>query len=217
MIAALLFAGVLLLPGEEILRYNVLTPGELSLGEAQFRAVQKSGRWEFEFVLEAPFPGFPVKDRVFTLATPELCAVEANKETLHGKRVSKEKITFSPQSGIATRETIGGGKSEIPIPACARDALTFFYWAREELAKGRVPAAQTVFFGGPYQIRCQFAGVQKLRLNEEMVEAEKIVAVLKGPASETTFEMYFARDAVRTPVAVKVPLVLGVFSMEIIR
>jgi hypothetical protein len=50
-----------------------------------------------------------------------------------------------------------------------------------------------------------------------MVEADRMVANLKGPASEHTFEMYFARDAARTPVLVKLPLAMGSFSMELVR
>ena len=217
MIHGILLAVLLAPAGEETLRYNILSPGELSLGEAQFQASRKSGRWELEFTLDAPFPGFPVRDTVRTLATQEFCAIESTKDSLHGKRVAKEKITFASQSGIATRETIGGGKSEIPISGCARDALTMFRYLREELAKGRLPSPQTVFFGGPYQIRFQFGGTQKIRINEELVDSDKVVALVKGPASDVSFDVYFARDETRTPLAVKVPLLFGVFSMEIVR
>jgi hypothetical protein len=44
-----------------------------------------------------------------------------------------------------------------------------------------------------------------------------VLATLKGPASEITFEMFFARDAARTPLVIRVPLTLGTFSMELAR
>ncbi len=40
---------------------------------------------------------------------------------------------------------------------------------------------------------------------------------VKGPATDITFDVFFAKDAARTPALVKVPLELGTFSMELVR
>jgi hypothetical protein len=40
---------------------------------------------------------------------------------------------------------------------------------------------------------------------------------VKGPKSSFAFEMFFARDAARTPLLVRVPLSAGSFSMELVR
>ena len=201
----------------ENLQYNVNWPSGLSLGEAQLSAQKTAAGWAFSFQLDASVPGFAVLDRFRSGASPELCSASFDKEFAHGKRKSKEKITFDSSRNLATRQTIGGGKGEMPTPACARDALAYLYHVRTELAQGRIPPAQPVFYGAPYQIRLEYAGTQKVRVNDTMVEADRMIAHMKGPASEHTFEMFFARDAVRTPILVKVPLAMGSFSMELVR
>jgi hypothetical protein len=40
---------------------------------------------------------------------------------------------------------------------------------------------------------------------------------VKGTASDTAFEIYFALDAVRTPVLARVPLPMGTFTLELVR
>lgn len=201
----------------ESLNYNVNWPSGLSLGEAQLSAQKTDTGWSFAFQLDASVPGFAVLDRFRSAASRDLCSASFDKEVSHGKRKSKEKITFDSSRNIATRQTLGGGKGEMPTPSCARDALAYLYHVRTELAQGRIPAAQPVFYGAPYQIRLEYAGTQKIRVGDEMIEVDRMVANLKGPASEHTFEMFFARDAVRTPVLVKVPLAMGSFSMELVR
>jgi hypothetical protein len=39
----------------------------------------------------------------------------------------------------------------------------------------------------------------------------------RGPASGIDFDVFFARDAARTPILVRVPLPLGALSMELAR
>ena len=77
--------------------------------------------------------------------------------------------------------------------------------------------AQTIYFGAAYSIRVQHAGTQKIILPEGPVEADKLVATVKGKASEITFEIYISKDRTRTPVLIKAPLAMGVFSMELVR
>jgi hypothetical protein len=40
---------------------------------------------------------------------------------------------------------------------------------------------------------------------------------VKGPASDYELEMYFERDAARTPLVIKAPLPVGNLSMELVR
>jgi hypothetical protein len=40
---------------------------------------------------------------------------------------------------------------------------------------------------------------------------------MTGPTSTIKFEMYFARDAARTPLLIRVPLQMGSFAMELVR
>jgi hypothetical protein len=49
------------------------------------------------------------------------------------------------------------------------------------------------------------------------VQSDEVLCTVKGPSSQFTFEMYFARDPARSPLLVKAPFALGTFSMELIR
>ncbi len=101
--------------------------------------------------------------------------------------------------------------------SCAKDALAYLYYVRRELGEGRLPPTQTVFFGSAYQIHLEFGGTQQIKIGDKPVEADRIQASLKGPSSDVNFEVYFLKDAARTPVLVKVPMSLGTFSMELVR
>jgi hypothetical protein len=209
---------------DETLSYNVNWPSGLSLGEGRLVTRQikgtsdAGGRWEFEISLEAAVPGFQVIDRHRALASAGLCSIELEKEATHGKRKTSERTVFEPQRGIATRQTLsGGGKSEMEIPECPRDALTFLHHVRRELASGRVPPPQTIYFGAPYAVRFEYGGRQSLRVGEAQVEADRLVASIRGKASDVTVELFFALDETRRPVLVRVPLALGTFSLELAR
>jgi hypothetical protein len=202
----------------EVLSYNINWPSGLSLGEAKLKASREgSEQWTFELQFEAAVPGFSVVDKFVSLTNANQCSATFDKDLQHGKRKTREKITFDGATGTATRETIGGGKSTLPVPACARDALAFVFHLRRELAQGRIPAAQNVFYGAPYQVKLEFAGTQRVRVGEAMEDADRFRAAVKGPASDFTVELFFAKDAARTPLLVKMPLSLGLFALEIVR
>jgi hypothetical protein len=40
---------------------------------------------------------------------------------------------------------------------------------------------------------------------------------VKGPASEFSFEIFYARDAARTPLLIKIPVSIGTVSLEMVR
>ena len=176
-----------------------------------------SSERELLFTLEASIPGFEVVDRYRSLATASLCSVEFEKDSRHGKKVTHELTTFDQPASTATRQTLGGGgKSQLKTSACARDALAFLDYLRREVAAGRVPPSQTVYFGGPYQVRLESAGRQRLELGEETMDVDRFTASVKGKASDLTFEIFLARDSSRRPVLVRVPLPPGTFSMELV-
>ena len=209
---------------DETLHYTVNWPSGLSLGEGQMSAKLirgnngESDHWSFELDLDASVPGYSVKERHRATATPAFCSIEFDKSFTRGKRKAEEKVKFDPQGGTAERVTQGGGgKSQIQVSACAKDALTFLYYVRSELARGRVPPPQIVVFGAPYQVHFEYRGAQMLRIGESQEEADKLVAAIQGPKSQISVELYFARDPARTPLRVRLPLALGVFSLEIVR
>jgi hypothetical protein len=206
----------------ETLRYTVNWASGVSLGEAHMtatrgKAANGTERWDFEMALDASVPGFTVSDHYRADASADLCSMTFDKDITHGARKSHEEIEFDSHDGVARRHTSGGGKSDVPTSQCARDALTFLYHARQELGQGRVAPYEDILFGSPYQVRLEYTGPQTVKVGNKSSETDRVVATLKGPASEITFEMFFARDPARTPLVIRVPLSLGTFSMELAR
>lgn len=207
----------------EQLHYNINWPSGLSLGEAQLRSTREKPtpkseeRYTFEFSLDAGIPGFHVTDRYRSEASKDFCSLSFDKNLVHGKKKTDEKETFDPEKATATRETKDGGKSDLSTPACAKDALDFLYFVRRELAQGRLPPRQQVFFGAAYDVRLEFAGTQMIKLGDNSVEADRLNGSLKGPQSDASFELYFLKDAPRTLALVRVPLEVGTFSMELVK
>jgi hypothetical protein len=213
------------LPAES-LRYTINWPSGLSAGEVTLRsdftrdpaAGKGTGHWGFEMNMDASFPGFPVRDHDQSMATADLCSTQLEKSALRGARNTEERVTFDLGNHTATRETLhGGGKSELHLPPCARDPLASLEFIRKELAQGRLAPQQSVVFGAIYQLQLIFKGAESIRVAGAMVDADHLAAAVKGPASDHTFEMFFARDAARTPVLAKIPSPLGTFSVELIR
>ncbi|MGE5488467.1 MAG: DUF3108 domain-containing protein [bacterium] len=202
----------------ESLLYTLNWPTGLSLGEGRMRATHDGGEWRFELGLDASLPGFEITDSFRSTAAGEFCSTEFVKQSVHGPRRASETTTYDSETGIATRETAnGGGKSEMRFSGCARDALAYLYFLRHELAHGRIPAPQTVYFGAPYTVKVGYGGEQSIRVGDKPYTADRVIASFKGPASSSTFEMFFARDAARTLLLVRVPFSLGTFSMELAR
>ncbi len=210
-------------PSEEMLPYAINWPSGLGLGEAvvtahKVKAPDGAEQWKFELKVDASVPGFTVSDQFRAVATADFCSLEFERDLKHGKRASRERIIFDQDKRSATRETLGGGgKSEFSTPACAKDPLTFLFFARRELRQGRLPASQPVFFGAPYTVRMDAGGAQRLRLGDGVVETDRVVVSFKGPKSDQKFEAFFTRDAARTPALVRLPLAVGTLSVELAR
>ena len=205
----------------ENLRYSLNWPTGIALGEAQLHsksAVPAGSGWSLEMTLSGGIPGFEVKDTYTANASADFCTDDFSRQFAHGKRKGGEKETVDRSHGTASRMTLnGGGKSEFTVPDCTKDALTLLFYARRELGQGRVPPAQQVLFGGLYQATLTYAGAQTIQSGGKPAVTDKIICDLMGPASTLQFEIYFARDAARTPLLFKVPFALGKFSMELVR
>ena len=207
----------------EQLRYTINWPSGLSLGEGQLSATRSkpdgeaTDRLSLELNIEAAIPGFQVLDRYRSSASADFCSVEFTKNIIHGKKKAEEKTVFDAEKQMATRQTAGGGKTELKTPSCSRDALAFLYFVRNELIQGRLPPSQPVFFGSSYQIRLEYTGTQSIRLADTPVEADRLTAALKGPSSDVNFEIFFLKDKTRTPALVRVPFKMGTFYMELVR
>jgi len=224
--AILLCAGVFASASGETLHYSVSWPSGLSLGEATLRSDRTAGGtgsapgWDFELNLDASVPGFAIRDQYSSTANPDFCSWQLDKKTARGARSGEERVIFDPDKTTATRETIRDGQiagtSKLSVPLCARDGLTLLQFVRRELAQGRLPSAQPAILGAAYQVRLEYLGTSAVLLGNQQIDADRFRTSIKGPASDFTVEMFFRRDAVRTPVMMKIPSSLATFSVELI-
>ena len=99
--------------------------------------------------------------------------------------------------------------------ACPHDALGFLFFARQELIKGRVPGAQTIYYGGPYDLQFEMLGSQAVSIGGTVTPADRFRVSFKGPVANSTFEIFFSKNEGRAPLLIKVPFTLGTFSMEL--
>jgi hypothetical protein len=204
-------------PKIESLKYELNWASGLSLGEAILTAAPGDSSLLFAFQIDASVPGFALSESAESRATTDYCSTLLYKRGARGKRKLDEKTEFDQKDMKAARTTDGGGKSSLSTPACAKDALTFLQFLRRELAAGRLPAQQKVYYGGEYGVGVKFAGTQKVTIAGEATDAEKITATIKGAASDFTADVFFAKDSVRTPLMVQVPVKAGKLTLELVR
>lgn len=201
---------------DESLHYAVNWPSGLSLGEAELKAHRSSDGWDLNLTLDAGIPGSPVADQFHSRTDANLCSQEFDRDVRHGLKKTVEKTMFDYAAGVAHRGTVNGGTSDLAIAShCAADALAYIYSVRTVLARGDMPSPGKVYFGSPYSLGIEYAGQQTIEVSHKQTVADRFAMHLQGPASTSSFEMYFARDAVRTPLLVKIPLSVGTVSLEL--
>ena len=205
-------------PRDERLRYAISWPSGLPVGQAEFRAREVDPGWRFEMTLRASLPNFEIDDAFVSRADPRMCSQRFEKHVRHGKRRAHESLRFG--DGAVERANLDAGGREPPgvTPAgpCARDALAFLYFLREDLAAGRITPPGEIFFGAGYRVELEFARTRRLRVGEEARLADEIRAVVRGAASEHAFSIFFARDEARTPLLFRVDLEDGPFAMTLL-
>ena len=205
---------------DEGLRYAVNWPSGLSLGDATLSAHHTANGWDFEVGLDAAVPGFAIRDKFKSSATAALCSTELSRDISQGGKNVKEKTTFDQEKGTAHRATeypANGGTGDLNISPCARDAIAYVYFGRKELGQGRVPAAQQIYFGPAYSARMEYTGAQTITVGDKQEVTDHLMVSVKGPKSDFTVEVFYARDAARTPLLIRIPQPVGTLSMELVR
>ena len=206
---------------EESLHYTINYTSGLSLGEADLSAHKTPTGWDFSASVDAAVAGWGIKDKYTSSMTSGYCSKELKRDTIHASRSFREKTTFDQDAQTAHRQTefpSNGGASDLSTGPCARDALTFFYFTRKELGQGRVPPPQVVYLGSAYTVQQSYTGAQSITLGDKKPEiTDHMVFSVKGPKSDFSIEVYFARDAARTPLLIKIPQAAGTLSMELVR
>jgi len=205
---------------DETLHYTINWPSGLSLGEAVLTAHKTASGWTLDASADAGIPGFSISDRFTAAATSNLCSLQLVREVSHGGRKSREKTTFDQQKGTAQRVTTypeGGGITDFDTHACARDAVTFVYFARKEMGQGRVAPAETVYLGAAYTVKIEYTGAVTIKSGDKPAVTDHVNVFIKGPKANLAIEVFFARDAARTPLEIRIPLTAGAFNMELVR
>ena len=201
----------------ERLRYEVVWPSGLSLGEAEFSASTSQAGWEFRAELGADLPTIAIRDEYRSLTDHELCSREFDKDAKHGDTTWRETVVLDQSESVAHRSTKGGGgESRYALPPCARDALTYLYFMRRNLAEGRIPPPDDIVFGALYQVSVTYAESRQVMVSGAWREADRILVDVGGPGSQHSFEIFFGKDEARTPLIIKVPFELGTFSLMLV-
>ncbi len=201
--------------GEKLI-YEVVWPSGLSLGRGELNAVATRAGWAFHFKLSASLPRYEVRDSYVSETDAELCSQSFHKKFQHGMKATDETITFDQDAHRAQRENVRGGKSELDVPPCARDALAFLYFLRQDLARGRIAPPDDINFGGQYLITVTYAEMRPVEVSGVSRDADRILVDVLGEKSQHSFEILFGRDEARTPLLVRVPFELGTFSMRLV-
>ncbi len=101
-------------------------------------------------------------------------------------------------------------RARFTFPTCARDALAFLYYSRLELGQGRVTRSSECSFG--FGVFCE-DGLHRLRKISPSTTSptvtDHILVSVKGPQSDFNFDVFYARDAARTPLKIRIPLSAG--------
>jgi hypothetical protein len=197
---------------DEDLNYSINWPTGVSLGEAHLHAKHSGANWNFTLSLDAGIPGFAIKDTYRADMVPDFCSVSFDRTTSHGSHTAQDRETIDRDHATATR-----GKTEIPVPACVKDALTYLFYSRREMGQGRVPAAQDILFGALHPIRVDYLGASMISVNGKQVQSDKVTCTIGLGSSDYMFDVYYARDPARTPLLITAPFAVGKFSMELIR
>lgn len=203
---------------DEDLNYSINWPTGIGLGDAHLHAKHSGANWKFELTLDAGVPGFTLKDTYRSDTVPDYCSTAFDRSISHGSRTTLERETVDRERSVVTRAfSKDGSRSDLPVPACVKDALAYLFYARTEMGQGRVPVAQDILFGGLHPIRVDYVGGPMISVNQKQVQSDQVTCTFKIGAADYSFDVYFARDAARTPLLITVPLAMGKFSMELIR
>lgn len=201
----------------EELRYTITWPSGLPVGRAEFRARDLDPGWRFEMTLRASLPQIEIDDAFVSRTDAGLCSQTFEKHVRHGAKRAHESLRFG--SGELERSNMEASALEppgrTPIGDCARDALAHLYFLRHDLAAGRITPPADVFFGAGYRVRMEFVRTRWLSISGGRRLADEILAVVKGPASEHAFTIYFGRDPARTLFLVRAEFEEGPFSMQL--
>lgn len=204
-------------PNGEYLQYSLDWPSGLSAGTAEFEARFTDPGWRFEATVVASHPKLQIDNRFISRTDGGLCSIEFEKHIRHGTKRANELLRF--RDGQLERTNLERAGEEPPgvstVARCARDALSFFYFVRRELASGRIPPSATVHFGAGYSLRMDHASERRLIWEGQRRLVDEIRVSVRGDQAEHSFFGYFDREAGRLPLLFAVTLDGTTFTMRL--
>ena len=201
----------------EHLEYTITWPSGLPVGKAEFRARDLDPGWRLEMTLRASLPQIEIDDAFVSWTDAGMCSRAFEKHVRHGAKRIHESLRFADgELERSNMEAPGRGPpGRTPIGECARDALAHLYFLRRDLAAGRIPPPSDVYFGAGYRVRMEFVRTRWLTIGGARQLADEIRTVVRGPASEHAFTVYFGRDSAHTLLLVRADFEEGPFSMQL--
>ncbi len=146
----------------------------------------------------------------------------SNANLTHGGKRTDDKTTFDQKAG--TRDAYDA----VPEPAAAAPISTSqparatrwpspitraSNWAR---AGCRTPQ-QSVLRVGVFGDAWSTPGAENITFGREDRDNRPRARAVKGPKADFQFDIFFARDAARTPLSIRIPLPLGIFTLDLVR
>jgi hypothetical protein len=203
-------------PSGETLRYDIVWPSGLRLGEARFTANSNQAGWTFAADLTANLPVLAIEDKFESKTDFSLCSASFKKIVSHGKRTQNEEVAFNQQENRALRRNLANGTTqELVVPPCARDALTYLYSLRKDLAQNRVPPPDDFNFGTQLQISVSYVETRAIEAGGKTQQADRLLVDVTGGEDPVNIELFLAQDTARTPLLIRVPFELGTFSLKL--
>jgi hypothetical protein len=203
-------------PSGETLRYDIVWPSGLRLGEGTFTAVSNQAGWAFAADISASLPVLTIEDKYASKTDFSLCSTQFKKDVSHSKKKQNEEVDFNQDENRALRRNLANGTTQdIVVPPCAKDALAYLYFLRQELSAGRVPPPDDFVFGGQYQLSVSYLETREIEAGGKMQQADRLLVDVTGGENPVNIELFLAKDAARTPLLIRVPFELGTFSLKL--
>lgn len=201
----------------ERLRYEIVWPSGLRLGDAEFVANSNQAGWAFTADISANLPVIVVQDKYQSSTDFSLCSTRFAKQVIHGKRKQNEEVEFDQSDNTALRKNLADSTTQdLIVPPCARDALAYLYYLRQDLSQGRVPPPDDFNFGPQMQISVSYVETRKIEARGVMQDADRLLIYVTGGEKPINIEVFLAKDAARTPLLLQAPFELGTFSLRLV-
>jgi hypothetical protein len=207
--------GASLFAGGETLRFRLLWPSGVGLGEAVLTVSAGQSQLHLDMTVDADLPIQKISGKFSSVATPNgLCSIQYHRKMIEGSKTSEETIEFDQKAHQAKR-TVNGQTATLPVSECAKDPLAFLYYFRSELAKRRTAQISSLVLAPDKSLEISSGTTETITAGGRQRKAQKFSAAIRYPYSTKSFEVWFSTDGRWEPLMVRLPSPLAVFSAEI--